>query len=275
MYDDVAGPVASVEVMKDRVTGDPRGFAFVVFQDASTVDLVVADAVHEINHKVVDVKRAQARGVAPPSIHGGGPIQPAQSAERQSSSGGGEAELTPEQQQLKVFVGGIPPSVDNEELKHIFGQFGPVADSIVMIDQASGRSRGFGFVTFEQGSDGAHKAVEVQPIDIHGRRVEVKLAMPKGEQRRTIPAAGPKHIGLRAGISTGSGEYAGLAVAYGRSGWKAGYGTKAFGAAGWAVDGWEDLGTAPEKSGFSFSLLEGASSMKDDNNMPKTKRARR
>jgi hypothetical protein len=65
------GPVASVDVMKDRVTGDPRGFAFVIFQDGATVDLVMAEANHEINHKIVDVKRAQARGVAPPSIHGG------------------------------------------------------------------------------------------------------------------------------------------------------------------------------------------------------------
>jgi hypothetical protein len=55
--------------MKDRVTGDPRGFAFVVFNEGATVDLVMAEAQHEINHKIVDVKRAQARGIAPPSIH--------------------------------------------------------------------------------------------------------------------------------------------------------------------------------------------------------------
>jgi hypothetical protein len=58
-----------VEVMKDRNTGDPRGFAFVVFQESGTVDLVMNEAKHEINHKIVDVKRAQARGIAPPSIH--------------------------------------------------------------------------------------------------------------------------------------------------------------------------------------------------------------
>ena len=63
------GEVVSVEVMRDRVTGDPRGFAFVVFKDDATVDLVLSSKPHEINHKVVDVKRAQARGQAPPSIH--------------------------------------------------------------------------------------------------------------------------------------------------------------------------------------------------------------
>ena len=34
-----------------------------------TVDLILKNKPHEINHKMVDVKRAQARGVAPPSIH--------------------------------------------------------------------------------------------------------------------------------------------------------------------------------------------------------------
>ena len=163
--------------------------------------------------------------------------------------------MSPEQAQAKVFVGGIPPHVDRDELRAIFEEFGPVTDAIVMVDQATQRSRGFGFVTFEVGSNGALKAVEAQPIPIHGRRVEVKLATPRAEQQRRPPAAGPKHVGLRAGQTSSTGEFAGLAVAYGRSGWKAGYGSKAFGKAGWAVQGWDDGGSAPERSGFSFDIL--------------------
>ncbi len=60
--------------MRDRQTGDPRGFAFVVFKSDETVDLILKSCPHEINQKVVDVKRAQARGVAPPSIHHGGEV---------------------------------------------------------------------------------------------------------------------------------------------------------------------------------------------------------
>ena len=109
------GPVVSVEVMKDRNTGDPRGFAFVVFQDAATVDLVMAEPNHEINHKIVDVKRAQARGVAPPSIHIN-EQQQQQQAQPTTTEGGTTPSantnnasnnfLTPEQQGTKVFVGG-------------------------------------------------------------------------------------------------------------------------------------------------------------------------
>ena len=56
------GEVVSVEVMRDRNTGNPRGFAFVVFKDDATVDLVMSNLPQEINHKIVDVKRAQAKG---------------------------------------------------------------------------------------------------------------------------------------------------------------------------------------------------------------------
>lgn len=103
------GPVVSVEVMKDRVTGDPRGFAFVVFQDGATVDLVMNEPNHEINHKIVDVKRAQARGVAPPSIHEKATPSHAGSDAGDTRSDSGKsphAKMTPEQQGNKVFVGG-------------------------------------------------------------------------------------------------------------------------------------------------------------------------
>jgi RNA recognition motif-containing protein len=134
-----------------------------------------------------------------------------------------------------------------------------------MVDQMTNRSRCFGFVTFEAGSEGAQNVIAQQPIVIEGRNVEVKLATPKADQPRGGQErilAGPKHVGLRAGLSSSntSGEYAGLAVAYGRNGWKAGYGSFAFGKAGWNVQGWETLGPVPEKCGFSFSML------KEDNN---------
>ena len=45
-----------------------------VFKSDETVDLILKNKPHEINHKVVDVKRAQARGVAPPSIHRDGEV---------------------------------------------------------------------------------------------------------------------------------------------------------------------------------------------------------
>lgn len=125
-----------------------------------------------------------------------------------------------------------------------------------MMDMVNQRSRGFGFVTFEHGSGGAQKAVEAQPINMFGKMVEVKLATPKGD-RDGIP---PPQNFFRKPImsSTSTGEFAGLAASYGRAGWRAGYGSKAFGRAGWSVVGWDDGGAAPDRTGFSFSLLDEA-----------------
>ena len=280
------GEVASVEVMRDRNTNQPRGFAFVVFKSDETVDLIMSSGPHEINHKTVDVKRAQARGQAPPSIHnavaasdgaggdgaGGGEAAFMAAMGGGGASGAGGARSAPpsaasaEHLKCKVFVGGIPLHVDKDGLKKFFTQFGPVTDGIVMVDQNTQRSRGFGFITFAVGSDGAQKAIDAQPIDIDGKRVEVKLATPKADQAAGGGGAGGRFrpggsaaLGLRAGAAAAAarstGEFAGLAAAYGRNGWRGGYGSYAFGKNGWNVKGWEDSSTKVEPTGFSFELL--------------------
>jgi RNA recognition motif-containing protein len=169
--------------------------------------------------------------------------------------------LTPEQLKNKVFVGGLPLHVDKDGLKDFFSVFGPVTDAVVMMDMMAQRSRGFGFITFENGSNGAQKAIEAQPINMFGKMVEVKLATPKGDREGGGGGAGPNlnHQTFQKPVMAPSlrstGEFAGLASAYGRAGWRAGYGSKAFGKAGWNVVGWDDGGAAPERSGFSFSML--------------------
>ncbi|KAL7551929.1 hypothetical protein ACHAWF_015502, partial [Thalassiosira exigua] len=253
------GEVVSVEVMRDRNTGDPRGFAFVVFKSDETVDLILKNKPHEINHKVVDVKRAQARGVAPPSIHHGGEEGGHQSSRVKQEDGGGGGP-SPEELKNKVFVGGLPLHVDKDGLKDFFSCFGPVTDAIVMMDMVQQRSRGFGFVTFENGSGGAQKAIESQPINMFGKMVEVKLATPKGGGGGGGSGGGHgashhNHHRKPLMVSSSTGEFAGLASSYGRAGWRAGYGSKAFGKAGWNVAGWDDGGEAPDRTGFSFSLL--------------------
>ena len=49
----------------------------------------------------------------------------------------------------KLFVGGLPSNVTEEEFREFFEQYGAVADAVVMFDRDTHRSRGFGFVTFE------------------------------------------------------------------------------------------------------------------------------
>jgi len=256
--------------MWNRNTGDPRGFAFVVFKEDATVELVMSNIPHEINHKTVDVKRAQARGMAPPSIHEsntGSQTQSQNSGHTKSDQSSGTKEMSPEQLQNKIFVGGLPIHLSKDGLRDYFSQFGEVVDAIVMMDATQTRSRGFGFVTFENGSGGAQKALEAQPIYIDKKYVEIKLATPKGDSQQG-GATGKRYQnqsgtgGLR-NANVAGGTFSGLAASYGRNGWKAGYGTVAFGSAGWNVRGWEDGSTVPEKTGFSFEMLDQAKNTKN------------
>lgn len=57
-------------------------------------------------------------------------------------------DMSPSADARKVFVGGLAPSVDDDAMRTYFAKFGPVAESMVMYDQDTTRSRGFGFVTF-------------------------------------------------------------------------------------------------------------------------------
>jgi RNA recognition motif-containing protein len=81
-YFEKYGKVNSAEIMRDKVTGDPRGFGFVLFKEDETIDEIMKNRPHEIDNKMVDVKRAQkaiprtefirdkiARGIPPPNHH--------------------------------------------------------------------------------------------------------------------------------------------------------------------------------------------------------------
>jgi RNA recognition motif-containing protein len=60
---------------------------------------------------------------------------------------------------MKLFVGGLGSGVMVETLRAAFARFGPIEDAVVIVDRATGRSRGFGFVTFARAAD-AHEAVK-------------------------------------------------------------------------------------------------------------------
>src|SRR5882672_8160285 len=60
------------------------------------------------------------------------------------------------QRATKLFIGGLAGSVTSESMREFFSQFGKVVASTVMIDRETGRSKGFGFVSFEN--------VDVDPI---------------------------------------------------------------------------------------------------------------
>ena len=80
----------------------------------------------------------------------------------------------------KVFVGGLAPETTEEDFKTYFTKFGEIAEVQIMQDHMSGRSRGFGFVTFEEDSSAEAVFDHGSMHDLGGKKVEVKPATPKG-----------------------------------------------------------------------------------------------
>jgi RNA recognition motif-containing protein len=79
----------------------------------------------------------------------------------------------------KLFVGGLPFSTTSEELEQIFAEFGTVASAKVITDRDTGRSKGFGFVEFENDDEGKKAEAEMNGKEVGGRSVTVNEARPK------------------------------------------------------------------------------------------------
>lgn len=79
----------------------------------------------------------------------------------------------------KIVVLGIPWQTDSATLEHHFSQFGTVEEAQIMRERYTGKSRGFGFVTFTSPED-AERAIATDHL-IDGRRCEAKYALPEGK----------------------------------------------------------------------------------------------
>lgn len=80
----------------------------------------------------------------------------------------------------KLYVGNLPYSFTNDDLKQLFAPFGPVKSADVVIDRMTGRSRGFGFV--EMGTPEATQAAVqgLNETEVGGRALTVNEARERG-----------------------------------------------------------------------------------------------
>lgn len=76
----------------------------------------------------------------------------------------------------KLFVGGLSWNTDDAGLRDAFEQYGEVTEAKVITDRDTGRSRGFGFVTFAQEQDGDAAIDEMNGNQLDGRTLTVNEA---------------------------------------------------------------------------------------------------
>ncbi|XP_059653367.1 glycine-rich RNA-binding protein RZ1A-like [Cornus florida] len=80
--------------------------------------------------------------------------------------------------EYRCFIGGLSWSTSDRSLEDLFEKFGHLLEAKVAVDKISGRSRGFGFVTFDQKKAMEEAIEEMNGMDLDGRRITVEKAQP-------------------------------------------------------------------------------------------------
>lgn len=88
---------------------------------------------------------------------------------------------------MNIYVGNLPYSVTEDELREAFGEFGEVTSVNIIMDKFSGQSKGFGFVEMANNSeaDEAIKALNESPMK--GRNLRVNQAKPRSDRPQRRP----------------------------------------------------------------------------------------
>ncbi|XAR69102.1 hypothetical protein NMG60_11000570 [Bertholletia excelsa] len=153
-----AGNVEMVEVIYDKRTGRSRGFGFVTM---STVDEVEA-AAQQFNGYELEGRALR--------VNSGPPPQRGESSFRGPRSGVNLHSTN------KVYVGNLSWGVDDLALETLFSEQGKVMEARVVYDRDSGRSRGFGFVTYSSAVEVNNAIESLDGFDFNGRSIRVSMA---------------------------------------------------------------------------------------------------
>jgi RNA recognition motif-containing protein len=79
----------------------------------------------------------------------------------------------------KLFVGSLSWGVNDDSLRDAFSVHGEISEAVVISDRDTGRSRGFGFVTFEDDDAGDKAVAALNGTELDGRTIRVDIAQAK------------------------------------------------------------------------------------------------
>lgn len=106
-----------------------------------------------------------------------------------------------------IYVGNLPYSATDEELRQLFSQHGQVSRAQVVIDRETGRSKGFGFVEMSNDAEAMQAIEKLNGFSMSGRAINVNEARPREER------------GPGGGGRSGGGGYRGGGGGGSRGGW--------------------------------------------------------
>jgi RNA recognition motif-containing protein len=85
---------------------------------------------------------------------------------------------------MNIYVGNLPYSTTEDELKNLFTQYGEVISAVIISDRYTGRSKGFGFVEMAVQREGETAIAELDGYLYNGRNLRVNMARPRNERPR-------------------------------------------------------------------------------------------
>ena len=88
---------------------------------------------------------------------------------------------------MKIYVGNLPYSLSEEDLKSAFSQFGEVSSASIIMDRMSGQSKGFGFVEMPDDTEADEAIKALNESALNGRNIKVNQARPRGERSPRRP----------------------------------------------------------------------------------------
>lgn len=83
---------------------------------------------------------------------------------------------------MNIYVGNLPYSVTEDDLKNVFGEFGEVSSASIITDKYSGRSKGFGFIEMPNDPEASEAINSLNESDLKGRNMRVNEAKPRTER---------------------------------------------------------------------------------------------
>jgi len=185
-YFEQYGEIIDCNIMRDQEKRS-RGFGFILFEDAGSVDKIIA-AKKDGSDFCIDENRIEIKRALPKVPRSNDSSRPDRFDHRL---------------QRKIFVGGLPSTANEEDLRNYFERYGRVNEIELLRDRETNRLRGFAFVTFDD-EDSADKCLQRRSHDICQKVCEVKRAQTRSNLNKDDDRSGKPGFGNRNSSSTSS-----------------------------------------------------------------------
>jgi len=85
---------------------------------------------------------------------------------------------------MNIFVGSLPFTIKETELKRLFEEYGEVASAKIITDKLSGRSKGFGFIEMPNDQEAQEAINGLNGTEVGGRKIVVNKSEPRSDSDR-------------------------------------------------------------------------------------------